>query len=228
MLPQPTVWRLCHTLMKLGYLTQDQGGDKLRLGVPVLGLGYAVLSTHPLSDLARPFMQRIADRHEGAVSLGARDGRHMIILQRCQGPSIVLDLKIGTRVPIIHSAMGWGYLAALPEGEREVLLRLVRPSQDAKWKPIKAKLDVALRNYAKLSYIVSKGVSHALINAVAVPVRSSHGSTLLTLSAGGINSLFTDSRLHAVGKELIALSRALAPSLDASSRRSPAQGRGLR
>ena len=27
-LPQPTIWRLCHTLRALGYLTQAPGGDR--------------------------------------------------------------------------------------------------------------------------------------------------------------------------------------------------------
>ena len=59
-------------------------------GLPVLGLGYAVLAGHPISELARPYMQEIADRHQGAVSLGVRDGLSMMYLQRCQGTLIVL------------------------------------------------------------------------------------------------------------------------------------------
>ena len=38
-LPQPTVWRLCHTLIKCGYLAPSPGKDKLRIGAGVLSLG---------------------------------------------------------------------------------------------------------------------------------------------------------------------------------------------
>src|SRR5262249_42497579 len=43
-LPQPTVWRLCYTLVSKGLLTFSPLNKKLRLGVPVLGLGYAVIA----------------------------------------------------------------------------------------------------------------------------------------------------------------------------------------
>src|SRR3954470_22827873 len=46
-LPQPTVWRLCHTLMQEGYLVQADRGDKLRPGIPVLSLGYAAIAGTP-------------------------------------------------------------------------------------------------------------------------------------------------------------------------------------
>ena len=89
-LPQPTVWRFCHTLIKLGYLDLIPGRQTMRPGVKSLGLGQAVLMGQPIANVALPHMQAIASRHEGAVSLGARDGLNMIYLQRCQGSSIIL------------------------------------------------------------------------------------------------------------------------------------------
>ena len=71
-LPQPTVWRLCHTLLKEGYLTQ--AGSKLRPAIPLLGLGYAAIAAQPIAELARADMQRIATRHQGAVSIGRAMG----------------------------------------------------------------------------------------------------------------------------------------------------------
>ena len=113
-MPQPTVWRICHTLITLGYLTNAQGRQTLRPGIPVLTLGYAALSSSPLGELALPDMQAIASKHSGAVSLGARNGLDMVYLQRCQGSAIILaDLRVGSRVPIATSATGWAYIAGL-------------------------------------------------------------------------------------------------------------------
>src|ERR1043165_7830183 len=94
-MPQPTVWRFCHTLIKLGYLDLLPGGEAMRPGVKSPGIGRPVLGGQPIAQVALPHMQTIASRHEGAVSLGARDGLNMIYLQRCQGSSIILaDLQV--------------------------------------------------------------------------------------------------------------------------------------
>ncbi len=88
-LPQPTVWRLCHTLSNMGFLQPAAGGTRLRPGIAGLSLGFAVLADQPLAEIARPWMAELALRHQGAVSLGARDGNQMVYLQRCQGSAIV-------------------------------------------------------------------------------------------------------------------------------------------
>src|SRR5262245_65156639 len=84
-LPQPTVWRLCHTMTELGFLVQAPDKDRLRLGLPVLTLGYAVLARQRIGETARPYMEAIARRYQGAVSLGVRDGLSMLYLERCRG-----------------------------------------------------------------------------------------------------------------------------------------------
>src|SRR5207237_1641253 len=40
-LPQPTVWRLCRTLVQAGFLGVAPGTQRLQLGASVLALGFA-------------------------------------------------------------------------------------------------------------------------------------------------------------------------------------------
>ncbi len=215
-LPQPTVWRLCHTMIELGFLTPVQGSDKLRLGTPILGLGYAVLAGNPVSEIARPHMEAIANKYQGSVSLAERDGLEMIFLQRCKGRSVVLDFNIGSRVPIGFSASGWGYIAAVAPDERLRIFRELRTTSASQWRSVKPKLDFALLAYERSGYIISKGISHSMVNAVAVPVTSSSKAVRLILSSGGINSIFDDARLKLVGEDLKALADTLRPSLRAA------------
>jgi DNA-binding IclR family transcriptional regulator len=209
-LPQPTVWRLSYTMMKRGFLVYSPQQKKLRLGVPVLGLGYAVAASEPIGELARPYMQVIADRFQGAVSLGARDGLNMIYLQRCNGPSIILaDLRIGSRVRIGYSATGWAYLAGLAPEARENLLSEIRAADGPRWAQTEKRFRAALDRYPDDGYIVNKGSLHAQINAVAVPISFQDGATLLSVSAGGMSSVFTDKRLRVIGKSLVELASSL-------------------
>lgn len=218
-LPQPTVWRLCHTLLEEGYLVQSDRNDKLRLGIRVLNLGYAGIAATPIAELARPDMQEIATRHQGAVSLGARDGDCMIYLQRCQGSQIVLkDMSAGSRVPILCSATGWAYIAGLQEAERKVMFNELRRSDAKMFKEFIPKIADALKEYAQTGYVTNMGSLHPHINAVAVPVASEDRSILLSLSSGGINQLFNAKKLKLVGEDLKKLALQLGAALTAQTR----------
>jgi DNA-binding IclR family transcriptional regulator len=213
-LPQPTVWRLCHTMTELGFLVQAPDQDRRRLGLPVLTLGYAVLASQRIGETAKPYMEAIAKRYQGAVSLGARDGLNMVYLQRCQGSSIILaDLSVGSRVPLAYSATGWAYLVAIPERDRKLLLAEVRAKDRQKWTATEPSFEASLREFKKSGYVVNIGSLHPQVNAVAVPVPAQDGSVLLTISSGGINSVFTSKVLHEVGGELKSLAEKLGRAL---------------
>jgi DNA-binding IclR family transcriptional regulator len=216
-LPQPTVWRLCYTLMQEGYLIQADRGDKFRPGIPVLGLGYAAIVGMPVAELAKTDMQAIALRHQGAVSLGMRDGADMVYLQRCQGSSIVLrDLDVGSRVPLASSVTGWAYMAGLADEEREKLFDELARIEEQRWPELLPRIRQALSEYTHTGYVINKGSLHAQINAVAVPVSSEDGSILLSLSSGGISQIFDDAKLVEIGEELKRLAARLSPALTAS------------
>jgi len=212
-IPQPTVWRLCYTLLQLGYLTMVPGRQAMRPGIPLLGLGQTVLASQPLGELALPRMQEIARKHEGAVSLGARDGLNMIYLQRCQGSAIILaNMRVGSSVPLATSATGWAYTAGLSETERAVLLEELAASRPD-WGEIAPKLDIALEGFARDGYLVSIGSMHPRVNSVAVPVVSGDGQQVFALSSGGINVIFGPDKLPEIGMELRALADELSPAL---------------
>lgn len=216
-LPQPTVWRLCYTLLQEGYLVQDDRSDKLRPGIPVLGLGYAAIAGMPVAELARADMQAIASRYQGAVSLGMRDGVNMVYLQRCQGSSIILrDLDVGSRVPLASSVTGWAYMAGLGESQREALFEELSKAEQQRWPELLPKIRQALSEFKHTGYVLNKGSLHEQINAVAVPVISEDGSVLLSLSSGGISQLFDDAKLVQVGAELKQLAARLVPALNAA------------
>jgi DNA-binding IclR family transcriptional regulator len=215
-LAQPTVWRLCYTLIQEGYLVQTDRGGRLRPGISVLGLGQAAISSMPIAELARDDMQALASRFQCAVSLGMRDGHYMVYMQRMQGSQIILrDLEVGSRVPLSSSATGWAYLAGLPEAEREKIFKELKDIEKKRWPTLLPKIKESIAQYQRTGYIVNKGSLHAQINAVAVPVMSSDGTMLLSLSAGGISLVFDDKTLAEVGNCLKRLAARFASALDA-------------
>lgn len=98
-LPQPTVWRLCRTMVKLGYLVAD-GEDRLWPALPALRLGYTVLSGMTIGELARPHLQELAEEIGGAAGLAVRDGSDMRFIERCESDSqLLMSLRVGSGVP---------------------------------------------------------------------------------------------------------------------------------
>ena len=212
-LPQPTVWRLCHTMIELGYLERTDE-NRVRPGLALLGLGYAALSQRPLSELARPGMEMIAKQFPGAVSLGIRQDLEMLYIHRVEGGAIVFaGLRTGSRVSLLASAIGWGYVAGLPKKERSVLLASAKQSMPKEYSRVSSALEVAINDYPIKGLIVNTGVLHPEINAIAVPVGILGSTPMASLSFGGPRSKFSVKILeNEVGPKLRALARNLAVS----------------
>jgi DNA-binding IclR family transcriptional regulator len=205
-LPQPTVWRLCHTLLSLGHLAVGEGG-RLRPTLAVLRLGYATLSELTAGELARPYLQELADDYGGAAGMAVRDGHDMRFVERCESDSqLVLNLRVGSRVPIATSAIGWAYLAGLPAN-----LWAEAAGSPAVWRAAEAPFRKALAGFAADGFIVNPGVLHPGYNTAAVPVMADEGRPRLTLNCGGAASVLSMARLQAeVGPRLRALADLLA------------------
>lgn len=213
-LPQPTVWRMCHTLLELGYLVHVPSSERMRLGVPVLGLGFAALAGFPIAQLATPHMQSLAEQCKGAVALGARDGMDIVYLQRCQGPSVLLtNLNVGDRVPIARSATGWGYLAGLSPPALDEAFRACKRHMCADWSAWEARIQKALADYRKVGYVLGVGVLHQEINSIALPVVSPDGQTVMSISCGGQASIFTRETLMALAPPMKQLAHVISQGL---------------
>jgi len=205
-LPQPTAWRLCHTMVSLGYLAVGEGG-RLRPALAVLRLGYATLSELPVEELVRPYMQELADQFHGAAGMAVRDGHTMRFVLRCESDSqLVLNLRVGSRVPVATSAMGWAYLAGLPAAARA---EAAGPGPD--WMQAAAAFRKALAAFAASGFIINPGVLHPGYNTAAIPVMGPDGRPSFVLNCGGAATVLPVAHLRtAVGPRLVALARLIA------------------
>ena len=218
--PQPTVWRLCHTLLELGYLTRIAGSDRFTVGIPCLTLGYAVLNGKSFGELALPYLQSFCADFDGTILLCGRDGLDMVYLQRCLGTSPVIpaNTRIGGRVPIFASATGWAYVAGARDGERTELFDAYKQEHRAGWSATTMRLKKAMVAYERTGWMMALGAHHPDINSVGVPVRSPDGESLYALSCGGLSSTFTPRFLNALAPSLVELASTLGGALSPAQR----------
>ncbi|OZI44372.1 IclR family transcriptional regulator [Bordetella genomosp. 4] len=199
-LPQPTVWRLCYTLQKMGYLVAARDRDKLMLGPAALALGAAALAGQEPLEAARPAMQAFADRYRGAVALGQRDQNSIVYLLRCQGDSdLLMNFRVGSRIPLYASAIGGAWIASANEAERRALMK---GSADPTW------LNDACSQYEQRGFVMLARPAHH-INTVATAIVLD-GQDRYVLNCGGPASLLPQEfMLQEVGPALLELAAEL-------------------
>jgi DNA-binding IclR family transcriptional regulator len=208
-LPKPTVSRLTHTLTRLGYLTYSERLGKYQLGTPVLSLGYAVLANMGVRQIARPYMQALADLTGASVALGSRDRLSLIYVEYCRPHSTVtLRLEVGSRIPIATTSMGRALLAVLPESERRYLMDYMARREGERWPQLRARIERAIEEYATRGFTTSIGEWQKDVNAVGVAMVPADGSPILAFNCGGPSFLLSRERLEGeVGPRLVNLVR---------------------
>ena len=185
-LPKSTVSRLTYTLTRLGYLSVDEESGKYRLGSATLALGSSVLARMDMRQLARPWMQQLADATGTMVSLGLRDRLSMIYVENCRSSSaLTLSLDVGSRIPLGSTAMGRAWLAAAPEDERELLLRELAAQEGEQGPALRAGIERALREVRELGCACSFGDWQPDVNAIAVAVDAGRGMPRMAINCGG-------------------------------------------
>lgn len=126
-LSKATISRLAYTLTLLGYLNYDERLQKYRLGSGVLSLGYPMLASMRIRQVARPHMEALSRASKCTVNLGIRDRTSVVYIEACHVDSgNMYQPDIGSTRPILTSSIGRALLLALPVHEREAVLNRLR------------------------------------------------------------------------------------------------------
>jgi DNA-binding IclR family transcriptional regulator len=185
-LSKPTVSRLTHTLVELGYLTQSRSSGRYQLGPGVLALGYAMIAGLEMRERARPLMEELAVTSDATVAIGERDRLSVVYLDCCRGrQTVALSLNVGSRIPLGTSAMGRAIMARLPEGEREYLLRALRERDPDTFPKVERGVELAMRDLDRQGFVTSFGDWRPDVNAIGVPVQSLNRERVFGLICGG-------------------------------------------
>ncbi len=185
-LPKSTVSRLTATLLRLGYLSLDDSSGKYRLGVATLALGVGMLAKLDIRQVARPWMQAVADFSQGMVTLGVRDRLSMLYVENCRSRSaLTLSMDVGSRIPIATSAIGRAYLAESSEEERREIIERVRELDEAAGDATLRGLEQALSDYDRLGCTCSFGDWNPDVNGIAVGVRLGGQFPVMAINCGG-------------------------------------------
>jgi len=206
-LPRPTVVRLLHTLIALGYAARVSRQQGYRLTDRVLGLSESIRFVDHLVDAAIPHMRRFTEEHGWPLYL-ATISQGAIVIRHSTAPESPMSFEgagLNARRPVLISALGRVWLAFCPEEERRAILRdlgVTRRQATA--------LESVLERVRREGLAFTQPPRPTRIHGMAVPIR--RGNRVLgSLSMRFPRSAMTEEDVaRRFGKRLQSLARAIA------------------
>ena len=175
--PRATVYRLLRTLQDEGYVGRGLADDRFYPRLKTRRLSNGFEDEQWIMEIAGPLVQALTERIGWPCDVVTPDGLAMVIRDTThQSAPLSIDRNmVGRRLPLLRSAAGLAYLAALPPAEQARVLELLARSDDPNDAPARdpaavARLIAAMR---QRGYGFRQGGeiwSHT--GAVAVPVRT--------------------------------------------------------
>lgn len=183
-LSRATARRCLITLARIGYAETD--GRHFTLTPRVLQLGYAYLSSTPLTAVLQNALERLSEEIGESSSASLLDGRDIVYVARAATKRIMsVGLSVGSRLPAYCTSMGRVLLAALPEEEarRRVEASDRRPLTRATATTVEAVMArVAAARAA--GYAVIDQELEVGLTSIAVPVIDREGKVVAAINVG--------------------------------------------
>jgi IclR family mhp operon transcriptional activator len=206
-LPRPTVVRLLHTLIALGYAARVSRQQGYRLTDKVLGLSESIRFVDHLVDAAIPHMRRFTEEHGwplylATLSAGAITIRHSTAPE---SPMSFEGAGLNLRRPVLISALGRAWLAFCPDEERRAILRDVGVTRRQA-----AAFDAVLERVRRDGVAFTQPPRPTRLQGLAVAIRQ--GDRVIgSLSMRYTRSAMSDAdAAQRFGRRLQALARAIA------------------
>ncbi len=120
---QTTVYRILHTLVRLGYLHHNESSKRYKLSRKMLTLGFHAIQEHNLLDLVLPKMRELRDIVKETVYFGVMGEEKGLFIEQVLGTHpFCFVLTPGKLFELHCSAPGKAMMAFMPESTRNLYL----------------------------------------------------------------------------------------------------------
>ncbi|HVN24775.1 MAG TPA: IclR family transcriptional regulator [Syntrophorhabdales bacterium] len=207
-IPKSSLHRVVKTLSQMNYLRYEEQSKRYYLGTRVLSLGFSVLQSMELREIARPCLEKLSRECNKTVNLAVFDRNEMVYVERVRVPGIrVYNVGVGNRIPLWSTAVGRAVLAHLDQQKLGDVLKELKasPEFNGDRESLKKIIDSVRRD----GFATSDQEHQRGIIAIAVPVFSSTGVVCAVNLVGEPEDVSMENlkreyapKLMKVGKEL--------------------------
>jgi DNA-binding IclR family transcriptional regulator len=179
-LPRSTVSRLCRSLQALGFLDHDDRQGRYFIGPAAVALAYPYVINTPWLPQLRSAMQALADRFEGAISVGVTMDLDVVYVETCALEQGTLKRPgVGAVRGIVETAMGRAWLARLTAAERNRFLARARIERPDEYERSAEGLKESIGHYARRGFSINMGDAGLGILAAGAASNIRYGSRQL-------------------------------------------------
>ena len=181
-----TTHRLVSSLVQARYLRQVQGG--YLLGPKLIELGTIALEQMPLTAVARPHLEALAQHTHDTIHLGVRDGDDVLYIDKIPGTrGLEMRSRVGHRMPLASTGIGKAMMLDLESNAWKKLLEashraLARTSFKPDHRPDVSTFVQRMTRYSQGGFTFDLEENEASIRCVAAPVRDASGAVVAALS----------------------------------------------
>lgn len=214
-LPKATVSRLTFTLEELGYLYRLVPIGKYRLGWGVVSLGYPLLTSMPLRQIARPAMHALAMQARVNVNMGTLHRLGVVYVEsvRCDETSVTRP-DIGATRELLTSSIGRALILSMDAERSVATMNSAQIAFPDVFKATAARLEQARRSIVARGFCVSDSETQVGYQAISVPMRvASHEEPLAFNCAVPSHQLRKGQIENDIGPKLVAMVRMLESQL---------------
>lgn len=186
-----TPFRLLFTLQHMGYIRQNESTKRYELTPKVLELGFSYLNTLQITEVARPYLERLRNETGGSAHIGILDETSVVYVACETARGITrFAVAVGSRLPAHATAIGKTLLAFQPKEQwQELLLISDLHSYTKDTKTMIASLLKELEAVRAQGYSISSGEFEAGVRSVAAPIFHESGELVAAISVAAPESI---------------------------------------
>jgi IclR family pca regulon transcriptional regulator len=194
-IPRAAVRRCLHTLRQLGYVEAELNNFSLR--PKILTLGYAYLSSTPLTIAAQPCLDGVSKALGESSSLAVLEEDQVLYVGRAATSRVMsVSLSAGSRLPAYCTSLGRVLLAHLPQDELDAYLaRTALLPKTEHTITDETRLREVLAQVRRDGYAINNEELELGLRSIAVPVRGASGRVLAALNVGAQAGRVTSERM---------------------------------
>jgi DNA-binding IclR family transcriptional regulator len=197
-LNKTTVHRILNSLICMDYVTQDPVTLKYRLTFKLCGIANQILSQSSIIELARPYIQALAQEAGETVHLVQLSGTHAVYIDKMEAPknSVRMISMVGKRIPLYCSGVGKAMLADMPDSEVEAIWNRseIRPLTSytiTDYETFHAVLEQIRRD----GYAMDNEENELGVRCIAVSIADFSGKPTYAISISGPKSRMDEERI---------------------------------
>jgi len=214
-LPKSSVYLLVTTLVRNAYLQKNIKTGRYCFGLKLVSLSRSALENLDLRQVARPFLQKVAQETRLTVHLAVLERGEAVIIDKIETPGMVkLATWIGRRLDVNCTGVGKALIAFIPEEsfDRQITAKTLTKHNDRSIASIGA-LKKELVLVRKSGYAFDDEEDEIGLRCLGAPIFDNGREVVAALSVAGTVTQIPMERVSELGKKVKQAADAISASL---------------